>query len=130
MKHFVRHYVEMVIAMFVGMAVLGLPLAAFGTGWHELAIDAPALGLLGMATSMTVPMVGWMLYRGHGQRANVEMSAAMFVPTFAVIALTWTDLVTDTGALMTIEHSAMFVLMAAVMLARPAEYIHRHRVAA
>jgi hypothetical protein len=111
------------------MAVLGLPLAAFGTGWHELAIDAPALGFLGMATSMTVPMVGWMLYRGHGWRANAEMSAAMFVPTFAVIALTWADLVTDTGALMTIEHSAMFVLMAAVMLARPAEYIHRHRVA-
>jgi hypothetical protein len=129
MKHFLRHYVEMVVAMFVGMAVLGLPLAAFGTGWHELSIDAPALGFLGMATSMTVPMVGWMLYRGHGWRANAEMSAAMFVPTFAVIALTGADLVTDTGALMTIEHSAMFVLMAAVMLARPAEYIHRHRVA-
>jgi hypothetical protein len=129
-KHFVRHYVEMVVAMFVGMAVLGLPLMAFGTGWHELAIESPAIGFLGMATSMTVPMVGWMLYRGHGRRANTEMSLAMFVPTFAVIALTWADIVTDTGALMTIEHSAMFILMAAVMLVRPAEYIHRHAVAA
>ncbi len=130
MKHFIRHYVEMVLAMFIGMAVLGLPLYAFGTGWHELAIDAPALGFLGMATSMTVPMVGWMLYRGHGWRANAEMSAAMFVPTLGVIALVWTDMVTDTGVLMTIEHVAMFVGMAGVMLARPAEYIHSHRVAA
>jgi hypothetical protein len=130
MRHFIRHYVEMVIAMFVGMAVLGLPLAAMGTGWHELATDAPALGFLGMATSMTVPMVGWMLYRGHGWRANAEMSATMFVPTFAVIALVVADLVTDTGVLMTIEHVAMFTGMAGVMLARRAEYIHRHAVAA
>jgi hypothetical protein len=130
MKHFIRHYVEMVLAMFVGMAVLGLPLAAFGTGWHELAIETPAVGFLGMATSMTVPMVGWMLFRGHGWRANAEMSAAMFVPTFAVIALVSADMVTDTGVLMTIEHVAMFAAMAGVMLARPAEYIHRHGVTA
>jgi len=130
MRHFLRHYLEMVVAMFLGMAVLGLPLYAAGTGWHELAIESPAIGFLGMATSMTVPMVGWMIYRGHGRRANMEMSASMFVPTFAVIALTWADVVTDTGALMTIEHVAMFVAMAAVMLLRPAEYIHRHGVAA
>jgi len=130
MRHFMRHYLEMVVAMFVGMAVLGLPLYAVGTGWHELAIESPAIGFLGMATSMTVPMVGWMMYRGHGRRANMEMSASMFVPTFAVITLTWADVVTDTGALMTIEHVAMFVAMAAVMLLRPAEYIHRHEVAA
>ncbi len=54
----------------------------------------------------------------------------MFVPTFAVIALTGADVVTDTGTLMTIEHVAMFVAMAAVMLLRPAEYLHRHGVAA
>jgi hypothetical protein len=130
MKHFIRHYLEMVLAMFVGMAVLGLPLAAMGSGWHELAVDKPALGFLGMATSMTVPMVGWMLFRGHGWRANAEMSAAMFVPTFAVIALVSADMVTDTGVLMTIEHVAMFAAMAGVMLARPAEYIHRHAVVA
>ena len=130
MRHFIRHYLEMVVAMLLGMALLGLPLYAVGTGWHELAIESPAIGFLGMATSMTVPMVGWMIYRGHGRRANMEMSASMFVPTFAVITLTWADVVTDTGALMTIEHVAMFVAMAAVMLLRPAEYIHRHGVVA
>ena len=124
MKHFVRHYVEMVLAMFVGMAVLGLPLYAVGSGWHELAIEAPAIGFLGMATAMTVPMVGWMPYRGHGRRANAEMSMAMFVPTFAVIGLLWAGLITDTGVLMTIEHVAMFAAMAGAMLLRPAEYAH------
>jgi len=123
-KRFVRHSVEMVLAMFVGMAVLGLPLYAVGSGWHELAIEAPAIGFLGMAASMTVPMVAWMRYRGHGWRANTEMSMAMVIPTFAVIALVWADLVTDTGVLMTIEHVAMLAAMAGAMLLRPAEYAH------
>jgi hypothetical protein len=92
-RHFIRHYVEMLVAMFAGMGVLHLPaegaMSAVGTSWSELHADAPALMLLGMAVIMTVPMVGWMRYRGHGWRANTEMSAAMFVPTFAAIALLW-----------------------------------------
>jgi hypothetical protein len=130
-KHLIRHYVEMVIAMFLGMAVLWVPagwaLGAVGTSWHVLAVGAPALMFLGMATTMTVPMVGWMLYRGHGWRANMEMSASMFVPTFAVIGLLWTGLLTDHGVLMTIEHVAMLLAMAGAMLLRPAEYAdHGH----
>ena len=48
MRHFIRHYLEMVVAMLLGMAVLGLPLYAVGTGWHELAIESPAIGFLGI----------------------------------------------------------------------------------
>jgi hypothetical protein len=127
-KHFIRHYAEMVVAMFLGMAVLGIPagwaMGAVGTSWSELTDDAPALMFLGMATTMTVPMVGWMVYRGHGRRANTEMSASMFLPTFAVIALLWAGLVTDLGALLLIEHVAMLLSMLAAMLLRPAEYTH------
>jgi hypothetical protein len=75
---------------------------------------------------MTVPMVGWMLYRGHGWRANAEMSASMFLPTFVVIGLLWADVLTHVGLLMTIEHVAMLAAMAGVMLLRPAEYAHHH----
>jgi hypothetical protein len=129
-KSFVRHYVEMVIAMFLGMAVLGIPagwaMSAVGINWDQLADDAPALMFLGMATTMTIPMVAWMLYRGHGWRANTEMSASMFVPTFAVIGLLWAGLLTDLGVLMLIEHVAMLLAMAAAMLLRPAEYTHHH----
>jgi hypothetical protein len=129
-KRLIRHYAEMVAAMFLGMAILGVPagwaMGAMGTSWHELTDDAPALMFLGMATTMTVPMVGWMLHRGHGWRANVEMSASMFVPTFAVIGLLAGDLLTDIGVLMTIEHVAMLAAMAGVMLLRRAEYAHHH----
>src|SRR3954447_22710613 len=118
-KHFLRHYGELVAAMFLGMAVLGLP-----ADWvmDRLDADSDQFMLLGMATTMTVPMVGWMMYRGHGARANAEMSASMFVPTFAVIALLWTGVVTDVGVLMVAEHVAMLAAMAGVMLLRPAEY--------
>ena len=127
-KRLVRHYLEMVVAMFAGMVVLGAPavwaLGAVGIDWNQLSDDSPALMFLGMATTMTVPMVGWMLYRGHGWRANTEMSASMFVPTFAVIGVMWAGALTDTGALMVIEHVAMLLCMAGVMLLRPAEYLH------
>jgi hypothetical protein len=133
-RHLVRHYVEMVIAMFLGMAILGLPagwaLSAMGSSWSALNDDAPALMFLGMATTMTVPMVAWMMYRGHGLRANAEMSASMFVPTFAVIGVLWAGIVTDLGVLMVAEHLAMLLAMAGVMLLRPAEYAcgaHGHR---
>jgi flagellar biosynthetic protein FliP len=125
-RHFVRHYVEMVLAMVLGMAVLWVPagwaLGAAGSSWSQLHDDAPALMLLGMAVTMTVPMVGWMRHRGHGWQANTEMSAAMFVPTLAVIGLLGAGLVRDMGVLMTVEHVAMLLAMLAAMLLRPAEY--------
>jgi hypothetical protein len=125
-KHFIRHYIEMVVAMFLGMAVLGLPtewaLGAAGSSWSDLHRDAPALMLLLMAVIMTVPMVGWMAHRGHGRRANGEMAASMFLPTFGVIGLLWGAVVTDPMALMTIEHAVMLPSMLAAMLLRRDEY--------
>jgi hypothetical protein len=122
-KHFLRHYAEMVVAMFLGMAVLGYPV-----DWvmGRLGANSDEFMFLEMATTMTVPMVGWMLYRGHGWRANAEMSASMFVPTFAVIGVLSAELLTDLGVLMVIEHVAMLLAMAGVMLLRPAEYLHRN----
>jgi hypothetical protein len=129
-RHFVRHYVEMVVAMFLGMAVLGMPvgwaLSAAGSSWSELNTDAPALMLLGMALTMTVPMVGWMRYRGHGWRANAEMSASMLVPTGAFIAVLLAGVVEDIGVLLIVEHVVMLLAMLGVMLLRPAEYTHHH----
>ena len=75
--------------------------------------------LLGMAATMTVPMVGWMRYRGHGWRANTEMSASMLVPTFVAIALLEAGVVDDIGVLLVVEHVAMLLGMLGVMLAAP-----------
>ena len=125
---FARHYGEMVLVMFAGMAVLFLPagwaLGAVGSSWSELTDTAPAAMLLLMATTMTVPMVAWMRYRGHGWRANTEMAASMVLPTFAAMAMT--SVVDDTGTLVVIEHPVMLLAMLGVMLARPAEYTHHH----
>jgi hypothetical protein len=82
--------------------------------------------LLGMAVTMTVPMVGWMRYRGHGWRANTEMSASMLVPTFAAIALLQASVVDDVGVLLVVEHVAMLLGMLGAMLLRPTEYTHHH----
>jgi hypothetical protein len=126
-KHFLRHYGEMVLAMVLGMAVLGYPV-----DWvmGRLGANSDEFMFLEMATTMTVPMVGWMMYRGHGWRANAEMSASMFVPTFAVIGVMWAGAPTDTGVLMVIEHVAMLLAMAGVMLLRADEYMHHEQATA
>ena len=118
-RTFLRHYAEMLIAMFVGMGVAAGGLAAAG-----VEIDTPELALLGMAASMTVPMVAWMRYRGHGWGPAAEMSAAMFVPTVAALGLLWTGLVEDDHALLMVQHVAMFPAMLVAMLLRRDEYTH------
>ena len=129
-RHFIRHYIEMVVAMLLGMVVLGVPiegaLRAFGTNMDDLHTDAPALVLLEMAAIMTVPMVAWMRYRGHAWRPCNEMAASMLLPTLAAIALLWTGALTDFGTLMTLEHMVMLPAMLVAMLLRYDEYAHHH----
>jgi hypothetical protein len=124
-RHFIRHYVEMVAAMFAGMFVLGVPaegaLRAFGSNMSELHDSAPAAVLLWMAVSMTVPMVALMRHRGHAWRPCWEMSASMFLPTFAAIGLTAAGAI-GFGAAMTLEHVVMLPAMLVAMLLRPEEY--------
>jgi hypothetical protein len=129
-RRFVRHYLEMVVAMMLGMAILGLPavgaLELFGSSLGELEASAPAVYLVGMAVTMTIPMVAWMRYRGHGWRSSLEMAGAMFVPAFATVVLLATALVSDFGALLAIEHIAMFPLMLLVMVLRWQEFALPH----
>ena len=134
MRHFARHYLEMWIVMLLGMVVLWVParmaLGESGVSSAELHRDLPALMILGMAMTMTVPMIAWMRHRGHGWAASHEMAAAMMLPALGVVGLLAAGLVTDMGVLMTIEHVAMGVAMLGVMLARRAEYSHAHHAVA
>jgi hypothetical protein len=127
--NFIRHYVEMVVAMLLGMVVLGLPLTALlelmGIDVSRWATTAPALLLLGMAFTMTVPMVAWMRYRGHGWAPAADMTASMFLPSLAAVGLLAAGLVTDTHALMMIQHIAMGPAMLVAMLLRRHEYTGR-----
>ena len=133
-RHFARHYAEMVLVMFLGMAVLGPPaglaLGLFDSSWSELREDSPAAMLLLMAGTMTVPMAAWMRWRGHGWRPTNEMSASMIVPTLAVIGLDAAGLMSDVGTMLLVEHVAMLLGMLAVMALRPSEYSTHHHAAA
>jgi ABC-type glycerol-3-phosphate transport system permease component len=86
-----------------------------------------------MGVTMTVPMVAWMRYRGHGWAASNEMAASMLIPTAGVIALLGAGMVTDLGTLLAIEHVVMLPSMLVAMLLRRDEYSgghHAHHVVA
>jgi len=90
--------------------------------------EAPAAMLLLMATTMTVPMAGWMRHKGHAWRPTIEMSASMMLPTIAVIGLDGAGLLNEVGAMLLVEHVAMLAGMFAVMALRPEEYSrHGHQ---
>jgi hypothetical protein len=121
-RRFARHYAEMVVVMFLGMFALSKPadwlFTALGTSTSS---QHPAMMLLSMGITMTLPMVAWMRYRGHGWRATNEMAASMLIPTFAAMALVATD-VTTAGSVMVLEHVAMLAGMLVAMLLRRDEY--------
>jgi len=118
---FVRHYLEMVVAMFVGMGVLAATTAgAEALSGFELPAS-PEFAAIKMAFDMSLGMVVWMRYRGHGWAATLEMVGAMFAPAVIVAPLSLTGAISG-GVLMIVTHVAMLPLMLAVMLRRSAEY--------
>lgn len=86
---FWRHFIEMFVVMWVGM-IAGKPvfLAMYGLSSTEEAFRLyPWQSVLSMALSMAIPMVVWMLVRGHGWQSSAEMAAAMLVPAIPFIIL-------------------------------------------
>jgi hypothetical protein len=120
-RRFIRHYIEMVVVMVVGMFALGAPanVVVHTSG-------RPALMLAEMAVTMTVPMIAWMRLRGHAWRPCNEMAAAMLVPALGAIGLLGAGLVTGVGMLMVVEHAAMLASMLIAMLLRRDEYTGHH----
>jgi hypothetical protein len=121
--HFIRHYLEMVIAMFAGMFILGgaTDLVLYLTDTSAPWLSQPEPGYLKMAFDMSVGMVLWMRIRGHGWGSSLEMSAAMFVPVVPLFPLLWLGAI-DENVMMLVAHIAMFPLMLLVMLRRRAEF--------
>jgi flagellar biosynthetic protein FliP len=117
--HFVRHYLEMVVAMLAGMLVLG-PLE--GLVWPALTAR-PDVGVMVMATNMAIGMGAWMRFRGHSWRGIAEMSASMYVPFAVLLVPFWAGAIGE-HTMMTWGHLLMLLAMALVMLLRPSEYAH------
>jgi hypothetical protein len=123
--NFVLHLLEMTLAMMVGMllfgALVGVIASASGSTLDVVRTGQPELFALGMATSMSVTMVGWMRRRGHSRRASGEAAAAMFVPVFLLIACYWAGAV-SADSVCPIACMLMIPAMAGAMLVRLDHY--------
>jgi hypothetical protein len=123
-RKLVVHYVEMVIAMAVGMFALH-PVWSFLlglAGWSS-AMHSPEFMAMVMATNMTIGMTAWMRFRGHGWRPCAEMGAAMYLPFLALFPFMWAGLLGADGMLLW-GHVLMLFAMAGAMAIRPHEYAH------
>lgn len=87
---FVRHFVEMVLAMVVGMVLLD-PLAQFlFSSYASVDLFAtPGLFAPVMTLNMIIGMALWMLFRRHSLRSVGEMSGAMVLPLCLLIGPHW-----------------------------------------
>ena len=126
MSPFTRHYVEMVVAMFAGMVLLGPPLMMTSRLFGYTFMFDPTIHALIMATNMNVGMIAWMRYRGHTWERTSEMVAGMTIPYLAFLVPMWLGLITET-TLNIAGHAAMLLGMWASMWFRRAEYsMHAH----
>ena len=83
-----RHLVGMFVAMCLGMAIGPFLFSlALGTSADDALRDHPIGFVLVMGTSMTAPMVGWMLHLGHSRRSSAEMAIVMAAPAVPLICL-------------------------------------------
>jgi hypothetical protein len=126
LRRLVRHYLEMVVAMLVGMVVLGAAESMLldPIGWAELSAHTELRALV-MATNMAVAMGAWMRFRGHGWAATTEMAVAMYGSFVVLFPPLWLGLLSATG-LMVLGHVLMLLAMAAVLLRRRIEYSGHH----
>jgi hypothetical protein len=123
-RRFLRHLGEMVLAMWVGMAVFGgLRALLGGTGPGDALTDHFNFRLVVMALFMAVPMVALMRVRGHSWERAAEMAAAMVVPVLAVCLVAHVIDLSD-AAVSAISHILMYAGMLVVMVARVGEYAH------
>ena len=124
---FIRHFLEMVVAMVGGMMVFGaiLRLVLAQLGYSTL-LDQTEPAVLIMATTMTAGMTLLMRYRGHGWPSVAEMAAAMYVPFLILLIPFWAGLLSG-AAVMAGGHVLMIPCMILVMLRRRREYAQDHR---
>jgi hypothetical protein len=127
-RNFFRHFVEMVIAMLVGMAVLGAAVSGIFAllGHANLLHYAGVRGLL-MTCYMTIGMALWMRHRRHGWAVIGEMTGAMFAP-FVILVVPYESGALSTSAFLGLMHLLMLPAMAIAMLIRRDEYCRDHRM--
>ncbi len=122
--HFLLHLLEMSVAMMVGMPILFMlrNLIPATSSYAAAFKSGTILSELAMAIFMTVPMVVWMIVRGHGWRHSAEMGFAMFAPVAVVLVLRLMGVDDYLPWLRNAGHLGMFLGMLIAMLYRRDHY--------
>lgn len=113
---FVGHFVEMCIAMCVGVPLTLGVLAVLGG--DAFRASQPELSLLLIAITLSGPMTAWMLFRGMPVRPTLEMAAATFAVVLALLVAAAIGLIpgaatVKVGEVCGFSCAAMLVVMAA-----------------
>lgn len=120
---FAWHFVQMFIAMMLGMLPLFAVLGVLGI--YDLSERQPEFFASLMALSMALPMAAWMRFRmGHGWARTGEMSVAMIAPTAVIVPLCLAGFLPHSAAVGT-THVLMPVAMLADMAYRWRDYAQR-----
>lgn len=124
--NFVRHYLEMCIAMCVGIGVGDTIYFAIAgaAGYSDPFGQLQVLSLAVVTFSMTAPMIAWMRFRGMDWRLINEMTAAMIILAVLLLAAGLIGLVPMAG-LALLEHALMMPFMLVPMLLRADQYTGR-----
>jgi len=118
---FVRHLVEMGLAMMVGMMVsAAIFLSAVGMTAADAMREHAVLFVIMQALGMTVAMVAWMRHRRHNWRSSSEMAAAMVAPAVPLVCLRLLGVIS--GPICGLYCLATLVAMVVLMLYRRDDY--------
>ena len=129
-RRFLRHLLEMILVMMLGMCVLGvvfgeLHVLLFGSGYAAAWRDHVGLAAFAMAFNMTAPMALWMRYRGHSRERAGEMAVAMNLPLLPLLLLYGLGVIAADGVL-ALQMMLMIPAMVGAMLYRNEEYTAPH----
>jgi hypothetical protein len=97
---FIRHFLEMCVAMCVGGGLLNALIFMAGPvllGYPDLREETPALALVVIALIYVAPMAAWMRFRGMPWRPIVEMSGAIIALAVVLIGLAAFGSISDSG---------------------------------
>lgn len=88
---FIRHAFEMCLVMCIGAVTLNLLIwgGAALLGFTDLTQRFPELSAFVVTLTLSLPMIAWMRFRGHGSRHTAEMVGPTVVTGVLLIGLYW-----------------------------------------
>jgi drug/metabolite transporter (DMT)-like permease len=128
---FVRHLVEMiavmVVGMYAGMFLVGPALSKlFGLFGHPHALDGDAESILLMVGYMVGGLVAWLAFRRYRRTTVIEIGTSLLIPYVALVGPFLVGRI-SAESFTTSMHALMLVLLIVAMLHRRNEFEFRPR---